>query len=304
MHSHRSTLFLLGLVAVVIGALLVAGCTGTGGTATPTPTAAPSTTENAGSFVPSGASGKISVTGSTTVLPIAQALAERYMDLNLGADIQVSGGGSSVGVTVVGEKTAEIGMASRELKDAETTKFTALKPIAIARDGIAVIVHPSNAVAHLTLDQVRAIYAGTVTNWKDVGGQDRQIVAIGRDSASGTREFFTEKVMGTTNTAATMLEKNSNGAIQSSVAPNPSAIGYVGLGYLDATVRAVPLSVDGTDVAPTLENVVNGRYPVARELYFVTSGEATGLAQDFIAFALSSEGQQIVEKEGFIPVAA
>ncbi len=302
MHSHRSTLILPGLVAVVIGALLVAGCTGTGGTATPTPTG--TTTDNAGSFVPSGATGKISVTGSTTVLPIAQALAERYMDLNQGADIQVSGGGSSVGVTAIGEKTAEIGMASRELKDAETAKYPALEPIAVARDGIAVIVHPSNTVADLTLDQVREIYAGNVTNWKDVGGQDRQIVAIGRDSASGTREFFTEKVMGTTSTAATMLEKNSNGAIQSSVAPNPGAIGYVGLGYVDATVRAIPLSVDGTAVEPSIENVVNGRYPVARELYFVTSGEATGLARDFVAFALSDEGQQIVEKEGFIPIAA
>ncbi len=302
MHSHRSTLFLLGLVAVVIGALLVAGCTGN--TATPTPTAAPAIADGTGSFVPSGATGTISVTGSTTVLPIAQALAERYMDLNQGADIQISGGGSSVGVASVGEKTAEIGMASRELKDAETAKFAALKPIAIARDGIAVIVHPSNTVPHLTLDQVRGIYAGNVTNWKDVGGQDQQIVAIGRDSASGTREFFTEKVMGSTNTTATMLEKNSNGAIQSSIGPNPSAIGYVGLGYVDATVRAVPLSVDGTTVEPSIENVVNGRYPIARELYFVTSGDATGLAQDFIAFALSDEGQQIVEKEGFISIAA
>ena len=302
MHSHRSTLFLLGLVAVVIGALLVAGCTGTGTTTTASPT--PTAADGADSFVPSGATGRISVTGSTTVLPIAQALAERYMDLNQGADIRISGGGSSVGVAAVGEKTAGIGMASRELKEAETAKYPALKPIAIARDGIAVIVHPSNTVPHLTLDQVRGIYAGNVTNWKDVGGQDQQIVAIGRDSASGTREFFTEKVMGTTNTTATMLEKNSNGAIQSSVAPNPGAIGYVGLGYVDATVRAVPLSVDGTTVEPSIENVIDDRYPVARELYFVTSGDATGLARDFIAFALSDEGQQIVEKEGFIPVAA
>ncbi|NLX48560.1 MAG: phosphate ABC transporter substrate-binding protein [Methanospirillum sp.] len=293
MQSHRSTLFLPGLAAVVIGALLVAGCTGTGETATPAPTGPPG-----------GPAGRLSVTGSTTVLPVAQALAERYMDLNSGADIQVSGGGSSVGIAAVGEKTAEIGMASRGLKDAETAKYAALEPVAIARDGIAVIVHPSNAVAHLTLDQVREIYAGNVTNWKDVGGQDRQIVAIGRDSASGTREFFTEKVMGTTSTTATMLEKNSNGAIQSSVAPNPGAIGYVGLGYLDATVRAVPLQVDGTAVEPSIETVADGRYPVARELYFVTSGGATGLAQEFIAFALSGEGQQIVEKEGFIPVAA
>jgi phosphate transport system substrate-binding protein len=195
-------------------------------------------------------------------------------------------------------------MSSRDLKEAERSKYPALRPVAIARDGIVMIVNPSNTVPALTIEQVRDIYAGTVTNWQQVGGADRPIVPIGRDSAADTREVFTEKIMGTTNTTPTMLEKNSNGAIQSSVAPNPSAIGYVGLGYVDSSVRAVDLSVNGTAVAPTIENVVGEQYPLARELSFVTNGEATGLAQEFLAFALGDEGQRIVEEEGFVSVTA
>lgn len=333
MHpQHRPTLLLLGLAAVAIGALLVAGCTGsTGGPATPTPTLAPktvpttaiatpattgapaladttapatpgATTPSQGAYTPSGASGKISVTGSTTVLPIAQALAERYMVLNPNADVQVSGGGSGVGVQAAGEKTAEIGMSSRDLKDAEKTKYPGLKPVAMARDGIVMIVHPSNTIPHLTLAQIKDIYSGKAANWRDIGGLGQPVVVIGRDAASGTREFFNEKVMGNTSTTKSMLEKNSNGAIQSSVAPNPGAIGYVGMGYIDQTVRAVNLSVNGTDVAPTVENVVSGAYPLSRNLYYVTNGEATGLAADFIAFTLSPEGQQIVVREGFVSI--
>ena len=326
MKSHRTTVLLLGLAAIVIGALFVAGCTGTGGTATPTPTQAPSTTvptattettstpiatgataspvttgtATGGDYIPSGATGKISITGSTTVLPIAQALAERYMVLNPYADVQVSGGGSGVGVQSAGEKTAEIGMSSRDLKDAEKTKYPGLKPIAMARDGIVMVVHPSNDVPHLTLAQIKDIYSGKAANWRDVGGLGQPIVVIGRDSASGTREFFNEKIMGNTSTTKSMLEKNSNGAIQSSVAPNPGAIGYVGMGYIDPTVRGVNLSVNGTDVEPTVKNVVDGTYPLSRHLYYITNGDATGLAQDFIAFTLSPEGQRIVVKEGFV----
>jgi phosphate transport system substrate-binding protein len=286
-----------GLAIVLIGALLVAGCTSTSdGPATTTQTSGtpPHTTGTA--------SGRLSVTGSTTVLPVAQALAEQFMTLNPNADIQISGGGSSVGITSVGEKTAEIGMSSRELKADEKAKYPALRPTEIARDGIVMIVNPSNTMPSLTIEQIRGIYAGTTTNWQQVGGSDRPVVAIGRDSASGTREFFNEKVMGTMNTMPTMLEKNSNGAIQTAVGQNPNAIGYVGLGFVDATVRAVPLSVNGTTVAPTVENVVGGTYPLARDLYFVTNGEATGLAKEFIDFALSSEGQQIVEREGFVSI--
>ncbi|MGD9937615.1 MAG: phosphate ABC transporter substrate-binding protein [Methanoregulaceae archaeon] len=327
-HS-KITIAMLATALVLIGALLVAGCTGSGGSATPTPTAAPTTspttltttapatiagtpvttaasavttTTTGSSYVPGTSSGKISVTGSTTVLPIAQKLAERFMELNKNADVQISGGGSGVGVQSAGEKTAEIGMSSRELKDAEKTKFGSLKAIPMASDGIVMIVHPTNDVTKLSVEQIKSIYTGKTVNWKDVGAKAQPIVVIGRDSASGTREFFTEKVMGKDATTKAMLEKNSNGAIQSSIGPNPGAIGYVGLGYVDATVKPLSLTVNGTDVEPTIENVIKGTYPLARNLYYVTNGDATGLAKDFIDFTLSPEGQKIVEEEGFVSI--
>ncbi len=328
-NHPQITIAMLATAIVLIGALLVAGCTGTGGTATPTPTAAPTTltttapttaagtqvtttgttvaptvtaTTAGSTYIPGASTGKISVTGSTTVLPIAQKLAERFMELNKNADVQISGGGSGVGVQSAGEKTAEIGMSSRELKDAEKTKYAGLKAVPMARDGIVVIVHPSNAITTISLEQIKNIYTGKAVNWKDVGSKAQPIVVIGRDSASGTREFFTEKILGKNATTASMLEKNSNGAVKSSISPNPGAIGYVGLGYIDNSVKALNLSVNGTEVQPTTENVVKGTYPLARNLYYVTNGDATGLAKDFIDFTLSPEGQKIVEEEGFVSI--
>jgi len=328
MKSHSTTLLLLGMAAVVIGALFVAGCTGTGGSATPTPTPAPSTTvptatiattttisatsatalpvttapATAGTFVSNGAKGKISVTGSTTVLPIAQALAEAYQALNSGADVQISGGGSGVGVQAAGGKTAEIGMSSRNVQDAEKAKYPDLKVIPMARDGIVMIAHPSNAVSQLSLAQIKDIYSGKAASWKDVGGPAQPIVVIGRDSASGTREFFNTAIMGNTSTTSSMLEKNSNGAVKSSVVPNPGAIGYVGMGYIDSTVKALNISVNGTGIPPTVTNVVTGTYPLSRQLFYLTSGDATGLAKDFIDFTLSPDGQKIVEEQGFVSI--
>jgi phosphate transport system substrate-binding protein len=289
MKVQDGSRLLFGLGSLTLAVLLVAGCTALSGR-DETPPAAGDGAE------------RLSVTGSTTVLPIAQALAEGFMAANPGTDILISAGGSSVGITAVGEGTAEIGMASRELKEAETARYPDLRPVAIAQDGIVIIVNPENGVRHLSLEQIRAIYAGAVTNWQEVGGADRPVVAIGRDSASGTREFFDEEVMDGTATMRLMLEKNSNGAIQVSVAPNPNAIGYIGFGYVDPTVRAIALEVNGTAVAPTVANVLGGTYPLARELYFVTNGTPTGLAKDFVAFALSGEGQRIVEQQGFVPV--
>ena len=330
MQSQNRSLLLLGLAALVIGTLLVAGCTGTPGASTPAPTAmtttlstpvtaattaapgtaiATSTTVSTGTtptqgsaYAPSGLTGKISVTGSTTVLPIAQALAEAYQALNPGADIQVSGGGSGVGVQAAGGKTAEIGMSSRDVQDAEKTKYQDLKIIPMARDGIVMIVHPSNAISSLTLAQIKDIYAGKATNWKDVGGPAQPIVVVGRDSASGTREFFNTKIMGTNATTPTMLEKNSNGGVKSSIAPNPGAIGYVGMGYIDATVKELNISVNGTQIPPTVNNVVTGSYPLSRQLFYLTNGDASGLAKDFIAFTLSPDGQKIVEEQGFVSI--
>ena len=244
----------------------------------------------------------LSVTGSTTVLPIVQKTAEKYMDLHSTVNILVSGGGSSVGVKSAGEGTADIGMASRDMKDEEKTGYPDVKPIVVARDGIALIVHPSNPVSSLPVEEIKGIYKGTYTNWSELGGDDMEIVVVGRDSASGTREFFWTEVMDKEDFVATMLEKNSNGAVKQTVSQTPGAIAYVGLGYIDETVKAVKIREGSRETEPTVENVKNGSYPISRSLYLLVKGEPTGLARDFIDFILSEEGQSIVEEEGFVPV--
>ncbi len=287
MESRKLRFLVAPVLALLVLAALFTGCVGNGGETTPTPTTAP-------------APQSISVTGSTTVLPIAQKAAESYMDTHAHADIQVSGGGSGAGVQAVGEGTADIGMASRDLKAAEKEKYPDLVQHVVARDGIAVIVNPAVAVNALTIEQIKAIYTGETKNWKDLGGSDMTIVVIGRDSSSGTREFFTEKVMEKTEYVRTQLEKNSNGAVQQTVAQTPGAIGYVGLGYLDATVKAVKIGAGGNAVEPSIETVTSGDYPIARTLNMFTKGEASGLSKDYLDYILSPAGQKIVEEEGFV----
>ena len=238
----------------------------------------------------------ISIAGSTTVLPVAQAAAEEYMNQHSNADIQVSGGGSGVGATSVIGRTADIGMLSRDLKASEKEGNT-LKEFVVGKDGIALVGHPSNTVSDLSLEQVKAIYQGTITNWKDVGGADSEIVLIGRDSSSGTREFFTEFVLDKEDAAKEMQELNSNGAVAQAVSITPGAIGYVSLEYVDDSLKA--FSIAG--VAPTVDNVISGVYEINRPLLMVTNGEPEGLAADYLAFILSEEGQQILKDSGFIP---
>ena len=238
----------------------------------------------------------ISIAGSTTVLPVAQAAAEEYMNQHSNADIQVSGGGSGVGATSVIGGTADIGMLSRDLKASEKESNT-LKEFVVGKDGIALVGHPSNTVSDLSLEQVKAIYQGEITNWKEVGGADLKIVLIGRDSSSGTREFFTEFVLDKEDAAKDMQELNSNGAVAQAVSITPGAIGYVSLEYVDDSLKA--FSIGG--VAPTVENVISGVYEINRPLLMVTNGEPEGLAADYLAFILSEEGQQILKDSGFIP---
>ena len=238
----------------------------------------------------------ISIAGSTTVLPVAQAAAEEYMNQHSNADIQVSGGGSGVGATSVIGGTADIGMLSRDLKASEKEGNT-LKEFIVGKDGIALVGHPSNTVSDLSLEQVKAIYQGEITNWKDVGGADSEIVLIGRDSSSGTREFFTEFVLNKEDAAKEMQELNSNGAVAQAVSITPGAIGYISLEYVDDSLKA--FSIGG--VAPTVDNVISGIYEINRPLLMITNGEPEGLAADYLAFILSEEGQQILKDSGFIP---
>ncbi len=274
---NKAGLAAIFAVAVLALAVLSAGCVNTD--------------------TPSGTTGTISVAGSTTVLPVAQAVAEVYMKNHANADIQISGGGSGVGVTTVSSGTADIGMLSRDLKSSEKEGHN-FKEYIIGRDGIAIIAHPSNSVSALTLAQVKDIYQGKITNWKEVGGSDTTIVLVGRDSASGTREFFTEFVLNKEDAAKTMQELNSNGAVQQSVAQTPGAIGYVSLEYVDNTVKAFP--IDG--VKPSVATVIDGTYTINRPLLMITDGEPTSLAKSYLDFILSAEGQKILSDNGFVPV--
>lgn len=265
-----------GIIFLMMGIAMLSGCTG------------------------SGEKKSLTVAGSTTVQPIAASAAEEFMKKNSDVIVSVQGGGSGTGIKMVAEGSADIGDSSRELTDTEKTEHPDLKPYAIAADGIAVVVHPSNSLDDLTKQQVRDIFAGKIKNFKEVGGPDKEIMVIIREEGSGTRSTFEELVMkkGKVANAADALQKPSNGAVKAAVAGNENAIGYIGLGYVDETVKA--LKIDG--VAPSIATIKRGDYPISRKLYMITKGEATGLKKEFIDFVLSDEGQQIVEEAGFIKV--
>lgn len=286
------------LIGLLLCSVLMAGCTGNSGSESE------KTTTSGASAPVKAAAGEqvISITGSTTVLPIAAQAAEKYMDNNPKVDVQVNGGGTGAGVQAAGEGTAMIGMASRDLKAEEKTKYPDLVAHQIAIDGIAIITNVANPIPSLTLEQIRKIYDGNITNWKDVGGKDAAIIVVGRDSASGTREYFYTDVMKKADFVKTQLEKNSNGAVKQTIEQTPDAIGYVGLGYVDNTVHAVPLSVAGTLIAPSIETVKTGTYPISRPLHLLTKGEPTGDAAAFITFLDSADGQKIITDEGFITI--
>ncbi|MCK9298359.1 phosphate ABC transporter substrate-binding protein [Methanoculleus sp. YWC-01] len=273
----------VAVAGTLVVLLMIAGCLGNEGGAATSP------------------SQQITVTGSTTVLPIAERAKEAFEAKDASAAIMVSGGGSSVGIKAVGEGTADIGMASRDLKPEETAGYPDIVRHEIASDAILLIVNQENIVESLTLDKVRGIYNGTYTAWDQVGGPDQPIVVIGRDSASGTREFFSEYVLKKEDFVKTQEEFNSNGGIQQKVSRTPGAIGYVGLGYTDA-VKPLALDVNGTIIEPTLENVSSGLYPISRPLFMLTSGEPEGLVQQYLEFIMSDEGQEIVASLDYIPV--
>jgi len=243
----------------------------------------------------------ISISGSTTVLPIASAVAEAYMAKHSDVDVKVSGGGSGAGISAIGKSTVDIGMSSRDLNKDEKAAYSKLVATSIAKDGVTIIVNSANPVESLTLAQIKDIYTGTAKSWKDVGGNQEAFEIVGRDSASGTREFFFNEVMKKADFTPFMLEKNSNGAVQQLVSQTPTAIGYVGMGFGDG-VKVLSLNVDGKMLKPTTESIKSKDYPLSRDLYFLTNGEPSGAAKDFIDFLLSADGQKIVEANGFVSV--
>jgi phosphate transport system substrate-binding protein len=246
-----------------------------------------------------GAREGLVVSGSTTLLPIAEVSGEMFGEQNPGVSILVSGMGSSAGIESVSSGSSAIGTSSRELKDAEFD--LGLYDTPVAYDAIAVIVHPDNPVRDLTADEVREIFAGTITNWSEVGGPDLEIGLVNRDEASGTREAFHKIVMGDEPFYRGAVVLPGTGQVRAVVAEVKGAVGYISLGFV--TDEVVAVGIDG--VAPSEASVVSGEYKVQRLLHFFTMGEPEGLAAEYIAFVLSPAVQETVVRDaGFIPITA
>lgn len=243
-------------------------------------------------------SNKITVSGSTSVGPVVEVLGEDFSAKNEGISVEVQQIGSSAGIKNAIEGTSQIGMASRDLKDEE--KASGLKETQIAIDGIAVITNKNNEVKDLTLEQVKDIYTGKITNWKEVGGKDAPIVVVSREDGSGTRDGFQENV-GFESEELTKDAQISDGSgnIKSIVEGNENSIGYISFGYVDDKVNA--LTIDGVEL--TVENVKDNKYPIARPFLLVNKEDKISEeGTKFIEFILSEEGQKIVEDKGFISI--
>ncbi len=260
----------------------------------------------------SAGAANIKITGSTTVLPLSQLWAEEYMKKNPGTSISVSGGGSGTGISMVLNGTANIGNASREAqkKEIDSARARNSKLIAtkLAKDGVAIIVHPSNNVKNLTMAQLAAIYKGKADNWKQVGGDSSKgMVIIGRDSSSGTYGFFQGTVLGGGAYTKNMLQQPSNAAIAQAVAQSPDAIGYVGMAYADEFAKAGKVKIVSISrktgeagILPTEANVQDGKYPLFRYLYAYTLGSPSGAAGQFLKWCVGPEGQKLVPQAGYV----
>jgi phosphate transport system substrate-binding protein len=247
---------------------------------------------------------------------LALAWAEAYQDEHANTRIAVTGGGSGTGIAALINGTVDIANASRQIKQEEITQAEAnnVTPVehVVARDAIAVIVNPSNPVNHLTLQQISDMYTGKITNWQQVGGENRPVVLLSRETNSGTHVFFLEQVirLGDSKNKAlfspdTLLLPSSEG-ITAEVRQNPNTIGYDGLGYVTPEVKmlAVARDAQGPFVLPGIESVNNNSYPIARDLYMYTAGQPAGLIQQYLDWITGPAGQAIVAELGFVPLAS
>lgn len=256
----------------------------------------------------------IQVKGSDTMVNLAQTWAEVYMEENPGEFVAVTGGGSGTGFASLVAGTCDVAMSSRNIKEKEIAlaRKNGKDPceIVCALDGLAVVVHPSNPVDSLTMDQLAAIFSGGIANWRDLGGPDEEIVVLSREVNSGTHVYFKEHVLrkgdkrSTAEFAHGALMLSSSQAIADEIAANPGAIGYYGMGYISPKQRPVAIAKNAESpyVMPTIENVVSGAYPISRPLLLYTNGQPAGLVRKFLDFALSPEGQTLVAKTDFVPV--
>ena len=251
--------------------------------------------------------------GSDTIVNLALAWAERYQDEHPDVRISVTGGGSGTGIASLINGTVDLANASRQIKaeEIEQAQSNGVEPLEhiIARDAIAVIVNPNNPVNELTLKQISDIYSGKITNWKEVGGDDRPIVRLSRETNSGTHVYFLETVLRlgskedkTLFSTNTLLLPSSEGII-AEVRQNPNAIGYDGLGYVPHDLKMIAIAKEAGDayVLPSIASVNDKSYPIARDLYMYTNGAPEGILKEYLDWLLSSEAQLIVEELGFVP---
>jgi len=287
-------------VLAILG-LLISACTTSPGTSPTSP------------FFTSSQTGNIVVKGSDTMVNLASAWAEAYQLTHPGVKVSVSGGGSGFGITALIDGTTDICNNSRPWKPEEIERaknekgFEPVQTI-VALDGVTVVVNPQNPVNDLTIDQLAAIYTGKITNWREVGGLDAPIVVLSRDSNSGTHVFFKEHVLQAKDKNAEYGSDvqflPTSQSIHDEVARNPNAIGYFGLGYLSANVKALGIKKDASSVAvkPSLESIKDGSYPIARPLFVTTRGQPEGIIKEYIGWILGPEGQRIVSELDFVPI--
>jgi phosphate transport system substrate-binding protein len=247
--------------------------------------------------------GNLVIKGSTTVLPIAQKVAEAYMKQNPNVKITLEGGGSGNGIKALIDGTSDIANSSRFIKDKEVSlaveKGRYPVPFAVAYDCIVPVVHPSNPLTTITLAQLKKIYMGQIKNWKEIGGSDSPVVVISRDTSSGTYEVWEEKVLEGGRVFPGALLQASSGAVIQAVSKNKNAIGYDGIGYVNSEVKALKVE----DIAGTAETTLNGTYPVSRALYMFTQGWPKGDTLKFINFVLHPQkGQKYVAEARFVPL--
>jgi len=263
--------------------------------------------ESSKSAAQTRASSTLTIKGSDTMVILAQTWAQAFMDANPGKVLQVSGGGSGTGIAALINGTADLANASRPIKDKERKQLAKRRSaeaqeFRVALDSLAVYVPATNEIASLTIAQLKSIFRGKTTNWKDVGGEDKPIILYSRENNSGTYAYFKEHVLDNEDFAATAQTLPGTAAVINAVSKDPNGIGYGGIAYSEGvrTVNVAPTG--GEPVEPTMENATSGKYPLSRFLNIYSVGEPSGIAREYLDFVLSAKGQEVVEGVGYYPL--
>jgi phosphate transport system substrate-binding protein len=249
----------------------------------------------------------ITIKGSDTMVILAQRWAEKYMTSHPEVVVQVTGGGSGTGLSALNNGTTDFANASREMKKSEIDKLkqrfnTLGYEIKVAKDGVTIYTNASNTISELTIAQIRAIYLGEITNWKDVGGNDAQIVVYGRENSSGTYVYFRDNVLNGKDYTSSMQSLPGTAAVVNAVVKDKNGIGYGGAAYAEG-IKVIKVKKDESSVAcaPTAETIKNNTYPISRYLYMYSRSKPVGAMKEYVDWILSAEGQEIVTKVGYFP---